>query len=200
MTIHEDDVEQFRELVAGTCDAIDELLLFRGASHDAFPNLRRGWRELRDWLDTYGRYEQAKMKVERAATAAAGQTETKTTWEAEQQGRKEIQNHWRRMPREARENLLLHVLADDCLPNAELTSRLNRALGVDPRWLPAVSDTVVRQHAMAMVATGQVTRTMGQATGFNRDVWHFQRCGKLDGPIAELEQAFHDAGDGVRGE
>lgn len=198
MAIPDEDVQEFRQLAEAAQDAVHELL--KRASHDAFPTLRRGWRELDDWLERCGRYDEARAKLERDQAAAAGRAEVKANEEAREGQRREILDHWRRMAREARENLLLNVLNTDCITVAEITRRVNDALGAgDCRVLSArgrpwafypVSETVVRQHLKAMVSGRQLQKEK-RAVG-KVQIQHFQRRAGLDGEIGNLERAFHE--------
>ena len=95
---------------------------------------------------------------------------------------------WRAAPTAARESRVLQVLGDDALTQRELRNRLEEAGA-------ALYERDIRYLLTRMLRAGQLDRVKEpfRQTGRYR---YFRRRG-LEGPIADLERAFHDDGEAV---
>jgi hypothetical protein len=103
------------------------------------------------------------------------------------------------MQRERRESLLFQVLGDERLILRELTSRLNAELGTPDHepYSALVAEPVyqgnVRSLVMRMFHAGQLERV---AESFkNKTRYRYFRKRGLDGPIVDLERAYHEGGE-----
>jgi hypothetical protein len=97
-------------------------------------------------------------------------------------------NAWKRQPREQRERLLLDVLGDELVTIGELTQRMRDQL-------PLLVQSEVAYLVKCLFTSGQLDRVPEQFRGRVR--YRYFRKHKLDGPIAELERAFHDDSETV---
>jgi hypothetical protein len=106
----------------------------------------------------------------------------------------EAQDAWKRIPRERRESLLLHVLGDERLILRELTSRLNAELG-SPDRTDAVGRTVPGWSPIA-VYEGNVrnlVRRMNRAGQLDRAVAERQRPDTMRGRTAPAQRILPQA-------
>ena len=111
---------------------------------------------------------------------------------------REVKQVWKTTPRERRESLLFQVLGDGRLVIREMTDRMNRELGIpegERYGGRAVYEGEVRSLATRLLRDGQLDR---EAETFNKTHMRYRyfRRRELEGPIAELEQAYQDEPDG----
>jgi hypothetical protein len=96
---------------------------------------------------------------------------------------------WLRTPRERRETLLLHALGDERLTRGEIAERINQELRATDRSAAVYVDDI-RPLALRMVREGQLDRISELFQGKPRYRYSHKR--RLEGPIVELERAYHD--------
>jgi hypothetical protein len=167
----------YRELIEGARDAVHELLV--GAPPDSWMGLRRNYTELR-------------RIIELDDQAIKARSRTETTPSAHQARRNrldELESVWREMPMERRESFLFQALRDERLTLREITARLNVVLDA-PEGEFIVYQSNVRSLVMRMLRAGQLERVA--ETFKNKTRFRYFRKRGLDGPIVDLERAFHD--------
>lgn len=182
--------DDFRDLIEKTIDAADELL--SGVNADAFMDLRHGYRELRLALEDDDRersLDEAKDLLNTLKTSADREREERERRLREHRERQALRARWTNLTNERRESLVLHALADARCTALEICERVNEALGATGEW-SAVYGNDVERIVRQMFKAGQFERALDPRTRRRRYVY-FRKRG-LDGPIAELERAFHD--------
>ena len=165
--------DDYREMIEEAVAALDAL--FEKSTPDSWIWLRGGYRDLRRALEC----DDAKRLAEDRR-----QQRDRFSDQAERQA------SWRRLPRDRRESLLLHVLGEGRLTLREITRRLNAELGVPEGALPTLFDDKVRPMVRRMVDIGQLERTEESFQGKLR--YRYARKRDLEGPISELERAYHE--------
>lgn len=93
---------------------------------------------------------------------------------------------WREMPRWERKRRLLDALGDERMTTSALARKLNRTPGA------SFSGEYTRILARELVEAGELVEA--KATG-GRCRFVYSRQTELSGPIADLEAAFHEAGE-----
>jgi hypothetical protein len=176
--------EDYRELIEGARDAAYELLVV--STPDSLMGLRREYTELRRLLER----DDQKRQEEQGRQAADEQKDHRR----ELAEIRERRNVWAQIPRERRESLLFQVLGDERLILRELTSRLNAELGTPDRKSSSVDDGNVRSLVMRMFHAGQLERA--EETFKNKPRYRYFRKRGLDGPIVDLERAYHHDDEG----
>ncbi len=184
--------DDYRELIQSAHAALSDLL--DSSTHDS-------WLELRS---SYGSLRQALRRDDAARARDNEQRERESSKQDLECFRREFQERdqrqaavWTRRPVAVRESLLLRVLGEDRLIIRELTSRLNAELGSAEKRLPTLYEGNVRRLVMRMLRTGQLEREPEAFKGKTRYRYYFRKS-VLDGPIVELERAYHED-DGATG-
>jgi hypothetical protein len=162
--------------------------LLRGSTPDSWMGLRRDYSELRQVLERDDQERQ--QEQERQATDEQKEQKDRQRRELAERLR-ERRNVWAGMRRERRESLLFQVLGDERLILRELTSRMNAELGTpDHESNSTVYQGDVRTLVMRMFHAGQLERV---AESFkNKTRYRYFRKRGLNGPIVDLERAYHD--------
>jgi hypothetical protein len=165
--------DEYRELIDAAERAVYDLLV--ASTPESWLSLRTGYGELK------------REVLRHEGTSDRGRAEH---IERQRRLRESIHERWNRLTTEARENLLLHVLADDRLLIREMVERLNDELVPEDVTWRAVYESSVRGLAARLVRNGQLERAAESWRGKVR-YRYFRRRG-LSGPIADLDRAFHD--------
>ena len=97
---------------------------------------------------------------------------------------------WRQTPKDRRETLVLQALGSEQLTIREVMAGVNFELGATDDGSCFVYEGDVRRVMMRMLDGGQLERA--KEVFRNKPRFHYFRTTRLDGPIAELEQAYHD--------
>jgi hypothetical protein len=172
--------DEYRELIEDARDAIRKLL--DESEHDAWMWLRNGYGDLRNQLDRDDR--------ERAKSDSRYKVATSERLAAERDEYRQRRAVWKGLGREQRERYLLDVLRDERRTIPELTNRLEDHL--QGEFGPcAVYIGDVRTVVTRMLHAGQL---LPEPETFNKTHTRFRYFRKrgLDGPIADLERAYHD--------
>lgn len=177
---------EFRELMEEAREAVRRLLI--ASEPDSWGALRVGYGQLRDNL--------ARDDRDREKVAAEKQTEHTWPWKGRDGQRiteaehRELARTWDRVPRQRRESLIFQVLGDEQLTVRELTERLDPLLA--PGWIYQSS---VASMVRRMFQQGHLDRIVESYR--NKPRYRYFRKAGLDGPIADLERAYHDNGETV---
>jgi hypothetical protein len=171
--------EDYRELVEDARDAVYKLL--RESTPDSLISLRFQYKELRRILESDDR-ERQKEQGRQATDEQDESTFARLRREREEAA--ERRDVWKRMPREQRESALFQVLGDERLTIRELASRLGTEVD------EYIYEGNLRPLVMAMFHGGQLERV--EETFRNKPRHRYFRKRGLDGPIVDLDRAYHD--------
>lgn len=175
--------EGYRELLEEARGAIRDLL--DESKHDAFIQLRYGYREIRRVIesDNQKREEEARRSERESKIDAA----------------REGERAWKGASPARREHVLLNALGDGHLIIRELVPRMNAELGYPPaegQRGKAIYDSDVRRLLEKMLRAGQLERVKEAFGGGNKFRWRYSVKRTLDGPIVDLERAYQDEQEG----
>jgi hypothetical protein len=170
--------DDYRELIENARDALCALL--DESEHDSWPTLRDAYGVLRAALEK----DDAKRGAEarhRATLAALDRTAAP----------------WMDMPRAARESVVFNLLGDRGRSIGELTKRINvDVCGADSGESAGLIEGSVRGVVTSMFKAGQLEREPEPEPVRGKTVrYRYFRKRTLDGPITDLERAFHDDGE-----
>jgi hypothetical protein len=199
MTAYDDD---YRELIVQAQDAVCDLL--RASTPDSWMDLRGGYREMRTALAAdaalHALEETRQARHDARREREETEQERRVKWEREREEWREWERVWRNMPRSRRESLVFDVLGDESLIIREIAdrvndelARLNREHGLKQ---PTGSGRImyedgIRPTVMRMLNAGQLERSP-ETFRKTRTRYRFTRKRGLDGPIVDLERAYHD--------
>jgi hypothetical protein len=112
--------------------------------------------------------------------------------------RQEARDVWGQLSSERREALLLNALADNRLTIRELASGMATELGYAPDdRAGALGEYYTRPLVRRLFRDGQLERVAEEFKGKTR--YRYLRKRALEGPIVELERAYHDESTGEDG-
>jgi len=178
MAVFEDD---YRELIETARDAVHDLLM--ESTPDSWLGLRRSYTSLRTKIEL----DDAERAV---AEARDKRGEAKRRRDEDFGDQDERRDGWRRTPKERRESLLLHALGDDRLVMREITARMNVELTPKRARYRTLCETDVRGLVNRMFRGGQLDRVEDPFK--NKVRYRYFRKSGLEGPIVNLERAYHD--------
>ena len=164
-------------------DARGALDAFLGlCDHDGALFVRLAYGNLRDWLaNRDGQEEETTEAAERGKQA--GPVEHRD----DNSARRRV---WKETPEDRRETLVLQALGNEQLTIREVMARVNFELGATDDGSRFVCEGDVRRVVMRMFDGGQLERA--KEVFRNKPRFRYFRITRLDGPIAELERAYHD--------
>jgi hypothetical protein len=178
--------EDYRALMEGARDALRDLL--EETHLDLGVRLRAAYGQLRRELE--GDDEGRRSVAERDGVSERKERELRESREREQV--------WKQTPIERRESLLLQVLADEGLTINELVGRVNAELCPPDTNYLMVYEPALRVLVKRMFAAGQLERVGEPACNGQTRYRYFRKRG-LDGPIADLDRAYHHDGEPEEG-
>ena len=188
--------EDFLELIAAAQDAIDALLV--ESRQDAWIDLRAGLRELGQAVrdnERRGELLRVQEELEKLREEQKNATRRRESVSQRRIDLDDAEAAWKRMPRERRETLVLHVLGDDRLVIREITGRMNAELGYPQSEgesrVRALYGSEVTNLVKRLWREGQLERE-AETFKVNHTRYRYSRRRGLDGPIADLERAFRD--------
>ncbi len=165
---------EYRELIEGAYDAIHKLLT--ESTPDSWMGLRSNYTVLRQTLERDAQEPQQEQK-------RYEQDEGERIRREQAEIRKRRDLGWKRLPRERRESALFQVLGDEGLTLRWLASRMEAGLGV------RIYESDLRYPVKRMFSEGQLERV--EETFRNKPRYRYFRKRGLDGPIVDLERAYH---------
>lgn len=172
--------DEYRGLIEDVRDAIDKLL--RESTSDSLLRLRA----------EYGGLCQMLEHDDRERTKAVGDRQ-RNEQTARLEERRKLERIWDEASVARRESLLFDALRDERLTLRETTARLNVVLKAPDRC-SIVYQPSVRSLVMRLFREGQLERVAETFKGKPR--FRYFRKRALEGPIVDLERAYHEEGDG----
>ena len=189
--------EEYRELIENARDAVRTLLA--ESSEDSWLELRAGLREIRQAIrddETRAQLEEELRDLrekrdefnERREARKQLTQPTGRDYAAERRERLERKKAWRQMPMARKEGLIIEAIGVDQLRREGIAVRVGELVG----WTTnsCVSSSSVDSLLKRLLASGQLDRVQLRVHG--REVWHYFCKRDLTGPIADLEQAWHE--------
>lgn len=184
--------DEYRATAEDTLDAMRALL---DASHpDSWSSVRLGYGQLRRELDNEARERQeAQQARERAEQQQpAVDSDPMAKWRACQRIAHSL---WVDLPRDRRETLVLDLLGDHGMIIREMTEALDAKLRTpECEGCGVVFQGYVRSVVMRMWREGQLDRTP-ETFAKTKTRYRYSVRRALDGPIADLDRAFHEDED-----
>lgn len=159
---------------------------------------REVWEEVADLLmlrlhqlpqDAPGRGQLAELTAQMHLVLRLPAAASDADQPSEAAPRLSLRRRWRQTPQAGRETLVLEAMRQDQLTAKEIAGRVTEALGAREHGDPIYADHV-RPLLNDLAAQGRVDRTVDAERG--RPVYVYTRSSRLQGPIADLERAFHD--------
>ena len=171
--------EDYRELIENARDAMRELL--KKSEPDSWLGLRNSYAEIRRALNVDdGLIERLRKRTEQEERRTLS-----TTHDGDRERREEAAI-WKSVSKVERERVAIEMIGEGRLTLTELTHKFQEHFGFDG----TIYHSQIRPIAMRLLAAGELQREAEDFQGKVRYRW-FRRRG-LDGPIADLERAYHD--------